>query len=320
VHFSAGERVLVALVPLPPHSIWHERLPEGGALAVAQRGMAVLRDPDPASVEQLAEFAALAPADRAGDAGAQALARMVADARPDLAEGALGQLAGRARLPDALGDAGQAALARALGDPGRPLALRRGVVLLAGERGLEGLRPALAAIAAPGSPLEAEALAAQARLAGGLAPEAMRRLLARPEPALRAVGVRHGGAALSDAELGKLASGDPAPEVRAAAAARLATRESPAALEAATRALLDADPAVRREVALALAGRGAPAVAPLRALAESLRAPDAGGPVAALGLMGSPGRAALEDLAADHPDPKVRELARFALGKPRPEH
>jgi hypothetical protein len=42
--------------------------------------------------------------------------------------------------------------------------------------------------------------------------------------------------------------------------------------------------------------------------------------VAALAVAGPAGRDALAELATRHADPKVRELARLALGKHLPEH
>ncbi|MEN8183271.1 MAG: hypothetical protein ABFS46_12135, partial [Myxococcota bacterium] len=91
--FREGQRILVVLRPLPAWSLWRERLPEGGAHAVAARGDAFLDDPDAHSVELLQRWLALSPAARSGEAGARGLAELVAGARPDLAEAALARLA-----------------------------------------------------------------------------------------------------------------------------------------------------------------------------------------------------------------------------------
>ncbi len=121
--FRTGDRILVALEPLPDLSLWRQRFPEGGTLAVAGRGAAFLRDPDPASVDLLAAYLALPAGARGGEAGSRALAALVAGAEPGLAAGALAGLA-----PLELGTPATGALARALAVETRPLDLRRGLL------------------------------------------------------------------------------------------------------------------------------------------------------------------------------------------------
>jgi len=313
--FREGDRILVALEPLPDLSLWRQRFPEGGALAVAGRGAGFLREPDAASVNLLAAYLALPPGARGGDAGAQALAGLVAGAEPGLATGAL---AGLASLE--LGPPATEALARALADETRPLALRRGILALAAERRLGALRPGIERLARAPGPLAPDALEALARLDGPLPAARVRELLASSDPALRTVAVRQAGATLGVGELAERLRSDPDAGVRAAAVGALAARGGEEALEAASPGFFDPEPVVRREAITKIGARGAEAVPLCLRLAFERRSPEAGAPVAALAVAGPAGRDALAELATRHSDPKLRELARLALGKPLPEH
>jgi hypothetical protein len=313
--FREGQRILVALEPLPDLSLWHARFPAGDALAVARRGAGFLRDPDAASVDLLAAYLVLPAGERAGEAGARALAALVSGAEPGLAGSALAGL-GSLELPVPVTEE----LARALADETRPLDLRRGILGLAGERRLAALRPGVEALANGPGPLAPDALEALARLDGSLPPARVRELLASPDAALRRVGVRQAGATLGVPELAGLLRSDPDPGVRAAGVAVLAARSGDDALEAASSGLFDPDPGVRREAVAKLGARGAEAVPLCVRLAFERRAPDAAGPLAVLAIAGPAGRDALVEIATRHEDPKVRDLARLALGRPLPEH
>jgi HEAT repeat protein len=313
--FRAGERVLVALEPLPGWSIWRERLAGREAWAVAGRGRAYLRDPDAATVGALAELAALPAAQRAGVEGARRLAALVAAGPPELAEAALGRLSALDPEVWAADPEASAVLGRALADPGRPLALRRAVLSELGRRRIAALRPAVVALAEPGGELEAPAWEALGRLDGELAPELVRSLLAREDGAVRAAAVRRAGGALGPGELAGLVAGDPDPGVREAALAALFARAGEAALAAGQPALFDPEPRVRHAAAREYGARGAPAVPFLRSLVSGRPATELGAVVAALSLAGGEGRRALEEVAHGHPDPAVRRLALLALGR-----
>ena len=84
--FIDGGRVLLALEPLPGYSLWRSRFPGGKAHAVAQRGEAFLRDPDAPTLLRLSQYLSLPDAERQRAAGAAALAALVAESHPDLAE------------------------------------------------------------------------------------------------------------------------------------------------------------------------------------------------------------------------------------------
>jgi HEAT repeat protein len=317
LRFAGGDRLLVALVPMPSLSLWKARFPEGGVWVVAERGGAVLRAPAPESGALLAPYLALAPDEREGPPGAAALGRLVVEAETDLAAQALEQLHG---LPEAgwetAGWAASEALGRALADGSRPASIRSGVLALAGGRRIQALRAAVVALAQPGSALEAEALDALGRLDGALPPAQVRALLARRGEPVRAVAVRYAGGALDVPALGDLVRRDADPAVRAEAVLRLVARGSEAAVAAAAPGLFDPENQVKAAAVRGLAGLGAVAVPTLHALAERHGVPEVAAPVAALGMAGPEGRAALEALIETHPDERVRELARLALGQP----
>jgi HEAT repeat protein len=270
-------------------------------------------------VDLLAAWLVLAPEERGEAAGARALAALAVGAEAGLSEGALARLASQGGW-DAGGSPAVDVLLGALADAGRPPALRRGILTLAGTRRIRALRPGVAPLAGEPGPLRAAALDALAQLDGGLPAAQLRELLAGADPALRAVAVRQAGAALGVAELAEVARTDPDATVRAAAVGALAARGGAEALEGASAGLFDADPGVRNEAILALGARGAEGVPLCQRLASERRAPEAGAPVAALALAGPAGRNALAEIALRHPDPKVRDLASLALGRPLPEH
>jgi HEAT repeat protein len=120
------------------------------------------------------------------------------------------------------------------------------------------------------------------------------------------------------ATLRTLLEEDPAGPVRSEAVAALVARRKAAALPAAVAVLTsDPDPATRRAAAEAAAGLGAAAVPALRAAVWS---PDAtpervAGPLAALALAGPEGVAELKRTAHEHPQQKIRGVARLLLGR-----
>jgi hypothetical protein len=316
VRFAGGARWLLALDAFPGGSLWLERIPDAlrGApvFVVAARSSAALPDPDTASLEVLGAWLALDAEGRRGAAGARALAALVERGSAPLASGAAARLD---RLPDlralATGETA-AALGRALADPARPVELRRAIAELAARRRLDALRPALETVAAAESPVRADAITALARLDGGIGAERAQALLADTDPRVRAAAVRS-TPGLDPAELARLARSDRAPEVRAAAVGALADRSDPRGPEAAAAALADPDLEVRREAlrAIMLHGEASAPVLRERAFAGSDEA--AAAATAALGLTGEAGRGALEEIAARHPDEKIRKAAHFAL-------
>ena len=87
--FADGERVLLALEPLPGDSIWATRFPDpvlrSRVFGVSMRGDAFLRAPSPRAVERLEHYLKLAASDREGANGAALLAELAADTEPPLA-------------------------------------------------------------------------------------------------------------------------------------------------------------------------------------------------------------------------------------------
>jgi len=318
--FPAGARILVALDPLPQGSLWTRRFPHRRGLAVAARGTATLADPDPVTADLLAAWLALPAEERSGEPGVTALARLAARGHPAVAASALPRLDEVPGLESRLSDAGREALAAALRDEDRPRALRVSLLDLVGRRRLAALRPACAALAAPGAPLEAPAREALARIDGGIPPDTVRELLARDDADVRRVALEHGADAVSDARLRRLVVRDSAAAVRSAAATALLRRRGVAGLDGALPALFDPEGRVRGETARRIADLGPAVVPELRALAKGRRAEDLTGVVAALRWLGPEGVRALRELAAEHPDPQVRKLATLALGRAPDSH
>jgi hypothetical protein len=316
--FQEGERVLVALEPLPPLSIWSRRLPVPAerqrAWAVAERGDAFLRRPSPGGVGILAHYLALAGPERAGPSGAARLAELARGAAPLLARAAVERLDDFEDLDGALA-----------GPPAEMLvaALRRDDALLR-QRLLELLahqRPAslraalIRALEEPGAS-PPELLAALAEIDGELAPARARLLLGSEDPALRELGARRAPLRLTP-ELERMLRADPEPVVRAAAVTRLVELRGGLATGAVLAALDDPDTSVRGAAALALGGLGAEVVPALRHVVDTGSPHAAQAAVGALRFTGSrEAQAELREIADAHPDRGVRALARLAVGRP----
>ncbi len=317
--FADGDRILVALAPLPSASIWLQRFPvsTGSApvLAVAADGDAFLRAPDAETVARLERFLVLEAAARDGAPGAGALAGIVAGAQPVLATSAVARLDQIAGLDAKLETEAREQLQTAALDPNRPREVRVALLELFGRRRLIAFRPTLEQLAQPGSPLEADALAALGALDGGLSPEVAERLLTRGDPAVRVVAVRYVTGPKAEERVAGLVRSDPSPEVRAAATQAIVARRGAGAVQDALPALSDPDRSVRAAGAYALGAIGEPAVPALKQLALSRGPGDADAAIAALSLAGKPGIIALVEISKTHPSPKVRTLAEFALGK-----
>ncbi len=318
--FAEGERALVALDPLPGHSLWRKRFPKGDARAVAARGRAFVRNPDAVTIARLAAYLALDPGLRGETAGVSALAALVAEAAPSLALGALDRLDQVAGLAGRLEPPARELLAAALANPSRPLPVRSGIAALAGARRLDALRPALLAAAEGDPALAAAAWDALASIDGGLGEARLAGLMGAGDPALREVAVRHGVGSGIEARLATAMREDPAASVRAAAVEAWVEARELAALDSAIAVLSDPDPSVQAAAARAIGQLGSAAVPKLRTYAAERSGRDAAGALAALGMAGPEGRAALLELAHSHADARTRALARLALGRGSDPH
>jgi HEAT repeat protein len=319
--FRDGDRVLVALDPLPGASLWRQRFPGGDVRVVAARGEAFLLDPSAASTEGLAALLALLPGERDREAGVAARARLVAKAQPELARAALEELGavphlGRRLTPEALG-----LLAGAVGDPGRPQDLREALLGMVGRRRLVSLRELAVTWSQEGSALRASALAALAALDGGLPPEQLEVFLESDDPGVRAVAVWNAAGTPWERRLPGLLRTDPAPEVRAAVVETLLEARGEASIGTVSGALFDRDTEVREAAVRGLSGLGPAAVPTLENLVERRQGDEVTTPLAALAMAGPSGRMALERIASLHRDEDVRALARAMMGRePRPHH
>jgi hypothetical protein len=322
--FADGQRVVLALEPLPPGSLWSRRFPSRDARAVSARAEAFLREPDAATLEPLAAFLALAPEARDQAAGIAALAALAARGEPRVAASALSRLETVPALPERMPAEATQSLGALVADAGRPPELRGTLADLAARRELRALEPALDAVAGAPGPAQGAAVDALGRLRGGLPAERAAALLASGDPAVRAAVVRRAGAGVSAAELRKRLAGDAAGGVRGAAAEALADREAEAAMPALVPALRDADPGARAGAMRAVVTVGPAALPPLR---EEIwqAAPDAepdrlAGAVLVLALLGPEGVAELGRIAHEHPNPRLRRLAELGLGRLEERH
>jgi hypothetical protein len=317
--FADGDRVLLALEPLPMGSLWRQRIPDPNELlaarGIAQRGTAFLRSPSAGSVTLLRHYFALPRALREGPDGQRHLLALGADAERPLALSAatrLAELSGDATLAASEAAVALRALARADADAELAGALLRWVE----RRQPAGLAPALDAVLAKREPAPASVVAARGRLGEGIAPERERALLASASPAQRAAAAEVAGPEQAG-RLADLLRGDPDPEVRRAALERLARLEGAAALDAIVDAFDDDDAAVRNQAALQAAAFGAAAVPRLRDEATRSPWPASQSAVLALRFANAPeAREALTGLAEKHPDERIRTLAALALGRP----
>lgn len=323
--FAEGDVVLVSLEKLSGDSIWRQRLPDPAlrsrALAVAMDGGAFLHRPSGKMLLELQHYLALAPEDRRGPAGVARLAALAQGADPAVAEDAVRRLDACPDLDASLDSFSGTQLAGALVREDATPALRDAVVELIGRRRLASTRPGLEALAALPSPGAASALEALARLDGELPADSTRRLLADASPARRAVAARHASGPEAAHLLEERIRGDAAPEVRQAAVERLAELRGDAALDVLVGALGDPEPPVRAASMRALATFGASAVPALRRVLDGNDPVAARAALAALSLSPAPSaRAALVEVADEHPDAELQRLAGVALGRKIPEH
>jgi hypothetical protein len=316
---APGERVLVALEPLPGASLWSRRLPDPArrrqTLALARRGDAFLRDPSLASLGRLEHYLALTPEDRRGPLGVAYLAELAARAEPSLARSAVARLGTVPDLDASLDAESSRALVAAL-VRSDGAGVGEAVVELVESRRPEPLHVALEmAVQAleRDEALPPPVLVAALARFEGLGSARGARLIERGTPEHRTVAARFATGPEAQAELVRLLRRDPAAEVRCAAVARLVEIAGESALEPALAALSDPEPSVRMASAQALGDLGAGVVARLRETAFQAETQAAEAAVVAITLTHSrEAERALSEIAKRHPDDSVRRLAGLA--------
>lgn len=321
VRFAEGDRVLMALEPLPGASIWLGRIPDPDlrtrTVSPALAGDAFLRNPSPGSLDLLSHYLMLEPGIREGPTGVSYLAWLAAVAELPLAASAVARLAEVPALDERLEADGAEALVVALLRTDAPAALQDALLALVEKRRLETLRPALRAQVPADAPPPPLVISALASLDGGLTHEELARL-AEGETSVeeRRVAARWARGTEAADLLARLVRDDPDPAVRSNAVARLVELEGAGGASRAAAALYDPEPAVRTSAATSLGSLGAAAVPELVTVTERGDRDAAQAAVAGLLLTRSAeGDEALRQIAKDHPDPGVRNLARLALGE-----
>jgi len=318
--FADGDRIVVALEPLPTASIWKQRLPDEAQRAVtssvADRGKAFVRGPSQGSALALEHFLALSPRDRDAPAGVELLAQLTAGAQASLALSAAQRLARVPGLDARLSARSSRLLVDALLRSNDAEVLQAQLLELVGSRRLESLRSPLEARLQGEGPGPALVYAALGRLDGVLSPDRTALLLEQPSAEHRARAARYASGPGASDQLVRLLRSDPSSEVRVAAIERLVALQGDDAVEPVLRALGDPDRAVRGAAAGRLAAIGEPALPGLRAVAWGNDLEASRSSVAALSFVGPEGHELLVEIAESHPDPGVRTLADIALGRP----
>ena len=321
VRFAAGDRVLLALEPLPGHSVWRQRIPDAEqrarSLYVALEGEAFARAPSAGAVLELEHYLRLPPDLRERATGVGYLAALAEGAEPPIAASALERLAAVPDLDAQLDPGAAASLVRALLRDDDDGALRERTLALVGSGPLRALRPLLIVLAAREPLAPAAVFDALGRVDGALPSEQALRLLAVSDADdHRRAGARYAsGAAVQ--RLPAVLKSDAAPKVRAAAVTRWLEVEGVGGADRASPALRDSDAEVRNVALMALAQLGPDAVPVLRAAIETAPPEVARSAVAALTVAGGPASTSvLRQLADTHPDEGVRMLAGAALGRP----
>jgi len=321
VRFKDGDRVIVALAPLPSASLWRSRFPDAGTAhdvyVVLAEGEAFVAHPDPDSISCLETYIRLSPEARRGAEGENALAAILRRAAPDLAVAAaqaLIDLDGPTPLPEAA----QEDLSEALRLDRSP-ALQPLIIEIAARYRAIRLRAQLQSLGDSDADLGFAALMAVAAIDGSTADERVTALLSDANPMKRRVGVHLARGSMVEPLLPLLRS-DSDPKVRAAAAQALIEQRGSSAMTEVLRGLADPDLFVRTESARALGRLGAAVVPALVDIARTSSPDAAQAAVLALESTGTAGVDALHDLAENHPEPSVRRLAKIAMGKLEDPH
>lgn len=320
VRFAAGDRVLLALEPLPGHSIWRQRIPDAEqrarSLYVAQEGAAFARAPSAGALLELEHYLRLPPDLRERATGVGYLAALAEGAEPPIAISALERLSAVSGLDVQLDYAASANLVRTLLRDDEDGAVRERALALVGSGPLRALRPLLIVLAAREPLAPAAIFEALGRIDGALPSEQALRLLASGEAPERRAGARYAsGAAVQ--RLPTVLRSDPVAAVRGAAATRWLEVEGVGGADRASPALRDSDAQVRNDTVMALGRLGPDAVPVLRAAIETAPPDVARSAVAALTVAGGPAsKTALREIADTHPDEGVRMLAGAAIGRP----
>lgn len=318
--FRDGDRIVLALAPLPTASLWQGRFPDarrGDVYIVAEEGDAYLLHPDKESLEALSSYFRVSWGESGRADAVAPLARMIARAAPEVAVAAASELVDM-DLASPLPEAAEAALGEALVARQQPQ-LRSLIIELAARHRIKGMRSQLQQLGDSDANLGFNALMAVAAIDGSMPDAQAQTLLYDPNPVRRLVAVRLAHGAIIEQILPLLRT-DPDARVRAEVARTLIEQRGTAALSEVLRALSDPDAFVRTETARRLGQLGRAVVPALAELAKTAAAPTAMAVVLALESTGAAGAEALHELAENHPDASVRRLAKLARGKLEDEH
>ncbi len=315
--FREAEQIVVALEPLPSGSLWQTRFAnqQPAPWVIAGKGDAYIYAPDEHALRSLTPYAALQPPECDGARGTEVLIELVRDAPPVYANAAIAMMTDTPTF--ALSREAAAALSALLSDTQRPLDLRRGLLNLIARQRLIQFSDVVEALTTVPA-LQADALGTLARLDYKMTDERLLTLLHSPLATVRAAALGMVGSAATLDRCRELAISDPDATVRNAAIKPLSLQEDHAIGDLMP-LLHDSNADVRRSAAMALARQGQPAVEPLQKRIVLASGDEAAATVLALNQLGQAGAAVLRLVAASHGDPKVKRLAKLALGHPDAE-
>lgn len=322
--FRRGERVLVALAPLPTTTLWFNRFPPqlrtSHTLAVAASGEAFAEPLEREDLEGLTSYARLSATELQSLAAARALARLLRARNEQLALAALELIAGDWSRPYWQDAVWVESCREALLSTSTQVEVRKALIRWVAETGNPALTSALEELTQRDPALAPEAYLALEELGRPIPSFLFDQWISSGDVEVRLAAVRTQCGEERTDKLRALARNDPAPRVRTAALERLRECEGEKALPILVPSLADPDPGVRLAAAAQLSAVGPKASPAIESFALAGRGEGPLAAVAALEGMGAAGRPSLERIAREHRDPAVRTLAELALGKPRREH
>jgi hypothetical protein len=321
--FAKGDVVVLALAPLPSSTLWLHRFPpqlrNNKVFLVAANGDAFLRGADPNRIAPLRAWVVLPPSERAGSAGARALARVVAGGEERLALAAAQILRG-SYSADKLEDPDVVAALTGAMRHHQNAEVLEAILGLLENRPVPALRPIVLELAARDhEPLKLAAWRVLARWADPAAREQLAAWAASSDPRWRVLAAEASAVAGKYQWLDSLST-DAAPEVRLRVAGSSTQPDDAEAIPRLAKLLGDADANVRRTAARSLAQQGTQAMTVLQDALNSNDPNRAAAAVLALAEMGEQGKALLLRASAEHPEESVRKLAQLAIGQPQHEH
>lgn len=323
---QVGRRFLVVVEPLPRTTLWLNRVPAAlrtdHFVAIAGAGEALLPEPAEPTVKAVVTYLT-EPNRETPEGEAAALLRLVGSrAESGLLLEAIHLLREQADfIPREQGET-TGILAGILRDTAQSPLIRIELLHLVEARRWQALKGVVEELLPSPGDLGLAALQARIALDPTLPKEAMTGLLRSFDPVRRAIGIRAFAASeeSGSTELEALWGEERDESVRQAILETLARQRGRNAVPFLLKALGDESPTIRVASGTELAQLGPEIVPALLQGATTGSFLEVQGVILALDRLGSPGAAALQKLAVEHADERVRTLAQMALGRMPGDH